>query len=61
MTKTWKRFLTVGFDRDEFGYSDKTKTMDWNTEETYKNVSPGKALRFHKEMFPGSIVKVVSV
>ena len=55
MTQTWKRFLTVSFD------DYKTRTIDWNTEDTYKDTSPGMALRFHKEMYPSSIVKVVSV
>ena len=55
MTQTWTQFLTVGFG------DSKPVIIDWNTEESYKNTSPGNALKRHKEMYPSQSIKVVSV
>ena len=53
--QTWSQFFTVG--NSDF----KPVIIDWNSEGSYKNTSPGNALRRHKEMYPNQSIKVVSV
>lgn len=55
MTQTWNQFLTVS---DENG--ENTNVIEWNSLESYRNISPGTALKRHKELFPSSKVKVIS-
>ena len=55
MTQTWNRFLTVS---DENG--ENTNVIEWNGLESYRNTSPGTAIKRHKELFPSSKVKVIS-
>lgn len=56
MTQTWNQFLTVS---DENG--ENTNVIEWNSLESYRNISPGTALKRHKELFPSSKVKVISL
>ena len=55
MTQTWNQFLTVS---DENG--ENTNVIEWNGLESYRNISPGTAIKRHKELFPCSKVKVIS-
>jgi hypothetical protein len=56
MTRTWNQFLTVSVENGE-----NTNVIEWNSLESYQNTSPGTALKRHKEIFPSSKVKVISV
>jgi hypothetical protein len=55
MTQTWNQFLTVSVENGE-----NTNVIEWNSLESYRNTSPGTALKRHKELFPSSKVKVIS-
>ena len=55
MTQTWNQFLTAS---DEDG--ENTNVIEWNSLEGYQNISPGTAIKRHKELFPSSKVKVIS-
>jgi hypothetical protein len=55
MTQTWNQFLTAS---DEDG--ENTNVIEWNSLESYRNISPGTAIKRHKELFPSSKVKVIS-
>ena len=55
MTQTWNQFLTAS---DEDGNI--TNVIEWNSLESYQNISPGTAIKRHKELYPSSKVKVIS-
>ena len=55
MTQTWKEFLTV--EVTDFN----PIMIDWNSEGSYKNISPATALKRHKKMYPSHAVKIVPV